>query len=321
MKNFCIIILFLTALLSFDCLQAGDTQNRAVRMAYLQSDIHHLPLWVTMEKGFFAEQGVEVEIEGIFKAGPEIMSAFAAGALDMAYVGESPATTAVANKATNVVAVSQVNTGGSAIVVKKDSSLTNLRDLIGRTIAVPGHSTVQDFLLRKGLSQKEISLTDLNIIVLKPPEMITALEHDQIDAFIAWEPYPSQANTLGIGRNLLSSWEIWANHPCCVIVVSKNFLKSHKDKVKAVVQANINATKFIHNHPQKAAQIAVKYTGMDINTVQKAIKNVHYTSKLNKQGELEYIAFLSELGYIDLSKPNVFLKTFVNATILNKCTF
>lgn len=318
------IYFFLMCLLSILCsngLFAADTPEHPVRMAYLQNDIHHLPLWIALEKGYFDQEGVSVEIEGVFKAGPEIMSAFAAKALDMAYVGESPATTAVANKATDVVAVSQVNTEGSAIVVRKDSSLEQLEDLPGSTIAVPGHSTVQDFLLRKGLSQMDISLQEVDIIVLKPPEMITALQHHDIDAFIAWEPYPSQAQTLGIGQNLATSKDLWPNHPCCVIVSSRSFLQSHNRRVKAVVQANIKAVDFIRKYPQEAAQIAVKYTGMDQATVVQAMANVHYTPILNRQGEYEYVQFLSELGYIQLDNPDQFVQTFVNATILNQCNF
>jgi NitT/TauT family transport system substrate-binding protein len=36
---------------------------------------------VALEKGFFEKEGVKVEVAGIFKAGPELMSAFTAGAL------------------------------------------------------------------------------------------------------------------------------------------------------------------------------------------------------------------------------------------------
>jgi NitT/TauT family transport system substrate-binding protein len=71
-------------------------EGKPVRVAYLQSDVHQLPCWVALDKGFFEKEGVKVEVAGIFKAGPELMSAFAAGALDMGYVGIAPATTAVA---------------------------------------------------------------------------------------------------------------------------------------------------------------------------------------------------------------------------------
>ena len=90
-------------------------EKKPIRLAYLQNDIHHLACWVALEKGFYAQEGLEVTVAGIFKAGPELMTAFSAGALDMAYVGEAPATTAVANKTARVVVLAQVNTEGSVL--------------------------------------------------------------------------------------------------------------------------------------------------------------------------------------------------------------
>jgi len=182
-----IALLFLVNLLFSTAIAHGQP----VRIAYLQSDIHQLPCWVALEKGFFEKEGVKVEVVGIFKAGPELMSAFAAGALDMGYVGVAPATTAVANKTARVVVLAQVNTEGSAIVVKKDGKIQSIPELVGKSAVVPGHSTVQDALFRKALYQFKTSPDQVKIMVLKPPEMIGALRTDQIDAFIAWEPYPA----------------------------------------------------------------------------------------------------------------------------------
>src|SRR3989339_1470895 len=118
-----VLMLLILALLGVGPLAnfAGASEP-AIRMAVLQSDIHQLAFWVALEKGFFTKNGVFVEVAGIFKAGPEIMTAFSAGELDMAYVGEAPATTAVANKAAGVVVVAQVNTEGSALVIAKDNT-------------------------------------------------------------------------------------------------------------------------------------------------------------------------------------------------------
>ena len=126
-------------------------EEKPVRIGYLQSDIHQLACWVAMEKGFYKKNGVTADVAGIFKAGPEEMSAFAAGALDMGYVGEAPATTAVANGVAKVKVLAQVNTEGSAIMVKKGSAIKTPEDLVGKTVAIPGRSTVQDFLLQKAL--------------------------------------------------------------------------------------------------------------------------------------------------------------------------
>ena len=317
MKPLITAVMLFTLIAMFGTDTWAQSSAPPIRMAYLQSDIHHLALWVALEKGLFKKNGAEVEVKGVFKAGPEIMTAFAAGELDMAYVGEAPSTTAVANKAAKVVVVSQVNTEGSALVVaKKNADVNNLTDLQGKTVAVPGHSTVQDFLLRRALRASGMGPEQVNIIVLKPPEMIGALRTGQIDAFIAWEPYPSKADTMSVGRNLATSKQMWPGHPCCVLISDREFIAGRPEMVAAVVKSHVQATDFIHRNPDEAVKIGIKYTGMDEATVRQAVQNVTYTYELSIQGEKEYVQFLSELGYIRLDNPDGFVDQFINPDIL-----
>jgi len=292
---------------------SASPQDSAVRMAYLQNDIHHLACWTAIEKGYYTERNVQVEIAGVFRAGPEIMTAFAAGELDMAYVGEAPATIAVANKTAKVVAVAQVNTEGSAIVVARDAAgMKTLADLTTKTVAVPGHGTVQDFLLRRALDQQKIEFSSLNIIVLKPPEMIGALRTNQIQAFVAWEPYPSKAVTMDVGKRLAASRDMWPGHPCCILAASSDFIARHPEKVRAVVQAHMAATDFIHHQPKEAVQIGMKYTGMDEATVIEATGAVTYTVDLNVSAETEYVQFLKRLNYVRIPDETAFIQTFLD---------
>ena len=285
--------------------------GQPVRIAYLQSDIHQLPCWVALERGFFEKEGVKVEVAGIFKAGPELMSAFAAGALDMGYVGIAPATTAVANKTAKVVVLAQVNTEGSAIVVKKEGKIQSILELVGKIAVVPGHSTVQDFLFRKALLKFKIQPDQVKIMVLKPPEMIGALRTDQIDAFIAWEPYPAKAVTMGVGKVLAASRDIWKDHPCCVLAADERFLGSHPEKAKALVRGHVKAIEFIRQQREEAIKIGVKYTGMDEASIRLAMENVNYTSVLSVEGEKEYVEFLTKLKYINVENVQIFVDRFM----------
>jgi NitT/TauT family transport system substrate-binding protein len=285
--------------------------GQPVRIAYLQNDIHQLPCWVALEKGFYEKEGVKVEVAGIFKAGPELMSAFAAGALDMGYVGVAPATTAVANKTARVVVLAQVNTEGSAIVVKKDGKVKSIPELVDKTIVVPGHATVQDSLFRKALFKFKIQPDQVKIMVLKPPEMIGALRTDQIDAFIAWEPYPAKAVTMGVGRILAASRDIWKDHPCCVLAADERFLETYPDKAKGVVRSHVKAIDFIRQHREEAIKIGIKYTGMDEGTVRLAMESVNYTPILSVEGEKEYVDFLTKLKYIKVEDAQIFVDRFM----------
>jgi NitT/TauT family transport system substrate-binding protein len=76
------LLFFFSFLFLFSC-GPNEKERSIVRLAYLQSDLHHLPAFVALEKGLFQEEGVTVEVGGIFKAGPEMMSGFTAGSLDV----------------------------------------------------------------------------------------------------------------------------------------------------------------------------------------------------------------------------------------------
>lgn len=297
-KRFLYVILSVLILISTTACSPKKNATSKIHLGYIQSDLHHLPAFVAMEKGLFQQQGLDVEVAGAFRAGPELMSAFAAQALDVGYVGLAPAITAVANSNIPIRLIAQVNTEGSAIVVGKTSPGSSVADLKGAMIAIPGHATMQDFLLRKALKNAGIPVDQVKIIVLKPPEMIPALTGQDIDAFIAWEPYPAKALTENKGKILLYSSQIWPDHPCCVIVADEKFLQTRSSDAEKLKIAHNQACRFIQDNRTEAIDIGVKYTGMDRKTIETALGHITYNGQLQQQYVSEYLDFLKVLRYI-----------------------
>lgn len=288
-----------------------EDQSAALRLGYLQNDLHHLPVFVALEKSFFDKRGISIRVAGIFRAGPELMSAFAAHELDIGYVGQAPATAAVLNGIADVKFIAQVNLEGSSIVVKKESSYKKLSHLEGKTVAIPGHATMQDFLFRKAVKKSNVSIDKIKLIVLKPPEMIQALSLGSIDAFIAWEPYPSQAVRRRIGRSLVTSDEIWADHPCCVLVADTKLCNQFPDIVKTIRTIHRESCNFIIKNPDEAIEIGMKYTGMDKETISMAVSKIKYSPVIDRIKEFEFVDFLKKLRYIKPQKqvkplPDIF---------------
>ena len=303
-----ILFLFIFSLFvpSTGCAPAQQ-DNLKIRIGYLQSDLHHLPAFVALEKNYFQDSGLNIEVAGVFRAGPELMSAFAANELDIGYVGLAPAITAVANGTAAVRYIAQVNREGSAIVVAKDAPYNKVADLQGKVVTIPGHATMQDFLLRKAFKNADVPFNKIKLLVLKPPEMIPALDKGDIDAFIAWEPYPAKAVTGNTGSVLMSSHAIWPDHPCCVVVTADAFLKEHPEVINKIQDVHKRACDFISSNQEQAIDIGVKYTGVDRPTVQKAITAILYNGELKKENLSEFVVFLKELRYIkpDISENNL----------------
>lgn len=305
------IILILSLLIFFPSCGPKEKESDVVRLAYLQSDLHHLPAFVALEKRFFKQEGLSVKVSGIFKAGPELMSGFAAGSLDAGYVGLSPATVAVANKTAQVKVIAQVNKNGSAIVVRKDSPFKNLTDLKGKVIAIPGHSTIQDFLLRKAIRHYGLNDNMITIITIKPPEMLSVLRYKHVDAFIAWEPYPSMAITKNLGKILIYSKDIWQDHPCCVLIVSTDFMNNNPSKVNSLFKAHLRSIKYIEDNFMEVVNIGAKYTGMDKKTIKLALQNIQFDYRISISQTIEYIEFLNNLGYTSITNPQKFIQSFI----------
>ncbi|MFC1591124.1 ABC transporter substrate-binding protein [Thermodesulfobacteriota bacterium] len=296
----CKAITILCAFAVAGCLLAGCSANDAdtIRLGYLQNDLHHLPAFVALEKKLFEREGLNVQVAGIFRAGPEEMSAFAADALDVGYVGQAPATAAYCNGVADIRFVSQVNLEGSALVVGRTSKIFAPADLRGKTIAIPGHATMQDFLLRKALRRHHVAADRVKLIVLKPPEMLQALGLAEIDAFIAWEPYPAAALASGVGRILLTSSQIWSAHPCCVLVARTAFCEQFPEKLNSIKKVHDRACRYIIENPEEAVRVGTLYTGMDRATVARALKQIVYRTALDRQKEREFVDFLRNLKYI-----------------------
>ena len=296
----------------------GAAAAEKLRLGYLRSDLHHLAAWVAIEKGYFRDEGLEVEVAGIFNAGPEEMSAFASKSLDVGDLGMAPSVTGVANRAGGVKAAALANAEGSAIVVRADSPVREVKELAGKTVAIPGFANVQDFLLRRALEAAGLGAGAVTIIVVKPPEMLAALETRQIDAFIAWEPHATKAVTKGVGRVLISSAQIWKDHPCCVVAFEDAVSRERPAVVQAFLRAHVRATELIRANPDEAVRIGVQYTGMDEPTVRKAFGNIAYRYALDEAPVREYAAFLARLGYIKEVDPDALLRAYLDPARLVK---
>jgi NitT/TauT family transport system substrate-binding protein len=258
-----------------------------LRVGY-QPNVTHAPDVYGIQSGSFAKAlGANVTLKtSPFNAGSDEVTALLSGAIDAAYLGPGPATSAYTKGAQKFVIVSGVASGGAFLITKP--SITKPADLKGKKLASPQLANTQDIALRWFLKQQGFK-TDTNgggdVHVLPQPnaQIVTAFQTGDIDG--AWVPEPYATKLVGEGgKVLVDERDLWPNKQftTTVLVVSKDYLAAHSDVIKNLITATSQAIDSMTSDPQAASVVAAgitKASGKEFkaSTVTSSIKSITFT--------------------------------------------
>jgi len=95
---------------------------------------------------------------------------------------------------------------GAALIVRRESTLVQMRDLAGKRIGVKAPS-FQSLVLLSLLNEAGLSAdTDVKLVPLEWNDMPTALEKGDVDGYMGTEPNPSRSVAGGAGRRLINPY-------------------------------------------------------------------------------------------------------------------
>jgi nitrate/nitrite transport system substrate-binding protein len=107
--------------------------------------------------------------------------------------------------------------------------------------------------------------TDVQLTVVPPPRMVEALEQGAIDGFCVGEPWNSLAVHRGLGRIVVTKYEIWNNSPEKVFAVTRTFAEQQPALHQALLRALIEAAAWTDtpDHRRDVARILAddRYVG------------------------------------------------------------
>ena len=184
---------------------------------------------------------------------------------------------------------------GSGITVRADSSIKSPADLKGKTVAVPYRVCTQAAILDKYLKSGGLSLKDVNVMAVAPPNMPASLKAGSIDAFLGPEPAGERALQEGSGKILKLSKDIVPNHICCIVVVQKRQMSSNTEGIREWVHSMQRSGKFIDDDKAKGskevATLARKYVQIDerviVNVMQQPANRITYSDLAPKLADYQ----------------------------------
>ncbi len=156
---------------------------------------------------------------------------------------------------TSVATIQNVN-GQAITLARKHLSRRDPRSWKGFKFGVPFEYSMHNFLLRYYLAEHGVNPdTDVQIVVVPPPQMVAQLKDGAIDGFLGPDPFNQRAVYDGAGFIHILSKDIWDGHPCCAFGVSDAFIAQHPNSFAALFRAVIGAS-FIASVSTDRAQIA-----------------------------------------------------------------
>ncbi|HZJ43258.1 MAG TPA: ABC transporter substrate-binding protein [Pyrinomonadaceae bacterium] len=195
---------------------------------------------------------------------------------------------------------------GSTVIVRKDLPAQSLRDLRGKTFAIPSKYSNQYLVIRKIMDDQGVKPDEIKFVELPPPDMPGALAAKAIDAYFIGEPHAAKAELDGSGRVLYHAKDIWPHFISCVLVVTEKLIKEKPEVVRDLVRGIAESGEWADSHRIEAAKLVSPYFRQDEKVVRYVLTQppdrVSYRMLTPTDEELQVIHDMALKAGI-LSKP------------------
>lgn len=140
--------------------------------------------------------------------------------------------------------VTNVNTNGQAIVLaNKHKNKNDPKLWKGFKFGVPFEYSMHNLLLRLYVAENGIDPDkDIQIRVIPPPEMVANLRAENVDGYLAPDPFNQRAVYDGVGFIHKLTKDIWDQHPCCCFAVSQKFIDENPNTFIVLLTAILDST-------------------------------------------------------------------------------
>lgn len=237
----------------------SENTSGVLRIGYFLN-INHAQAVIGLGNGDFQKKMGNIKVETqVFNAGPSEMEALFANRIDVAYVGPNPAINGyLKTDGQGLRIISGVSSGGAVFVVRNDSGIESVKDFEGKKFASPQLGNTQDVSLRTYLLKNGYKTSEnggsIQVIPAANPDIFTMMERKEIDG--AWVPEPWGAKLVQETNShiFLDERDLWPNgkFTTALIVARTDYLQSHPDIIKKLLEAHVDETLWINNNKDEA---------------------------------------------------------------------
>lgn len=217
---------------------------------------YYAPMYIAKEKGYFKEQGLDVDF--YYAAAAEIVKNVATGNVQFGF----PNADSVILAKSQGIPVKVVNTtyqhGLGALIFQKSSGITEPKDLKDKKIGVTSFGSPNYIQLQVMLEKAGMSIDDVKVEIIGTGAIVNALVSGQVDAIMFSMLRTIELKNQGVDVGEIRSDEFLPSHGN-VLIVGDKYLTENKDLVnKFNIALNKGIQYIIDGNTKEAVEMSVE---------------------------------------------------------------
>jgi NitT/TauT family transport system substrate-binding protein len=279
----------------------------------IAADVVYVAPVLAAEKGFFAEEGLEVK-RGVYANGPAVTQHMASGEVEVGMAATFVLLTAKA-QGVDLTLVMSLCKDNAPLAVRKD--IKTFKDLNGKRVGTPGLGTVHDINLNyvektQGITVKHVygKITDL----------LTYFEKGEIDGLVGWEPIVGEAvyrlNAHYLAKSMRPGSESQA------LAVSSKLARENPDVVYRLVRAYLKGIRYFEQHFDDTVNIVARRLQKPPDMIRLAYGQVTvtkpYIERASTQEAIEIAIEQKKVRKEAVGDPAAFVEKAIDESFLRK---
>lgn len=248
-------------------------------------------LYLAEKKGFFKEEGLNVQIKQFSSPEEDVRNAFERGQIEamcntitdmlQAYVHTG--------KVSKIVLVADYSDGADVILARAPAH--NVKDLKGKNIAVEPMSLGM-VMLARAAEMEGMEIEDFHLLNFSQNEMKKALETNKVDAVVTYPPMSLDMQGMA-GMNVVFDSTRIPGEIVDIVAVDSVFLEKNPETVPALRRVWARALAFAEENPDEAYGIMAAREGISAEEFGESLEGIYIVPEgqqaeiFSDQGALE----------------------------------
>lgn len=301
-----------------------DSKDKDITMVLdWTPNTNHTGLYVALEKGYFKDEGLNVEIVQPSEGGAATL--VATGKADFGISYQEEVTFAKTSKdplpIKAVATILQHNTSGFAS--PKEKNITSPKNFENKVYGGWG-SPSEDAILDAVMKKENKKFSNLEVVNVGEDDFFTAVNKniDLMWIFEGWTGIEAKQKGIGLNYIPLKDLDERLDYYTPLIISNEKLIKEKPETVRKFINATSKGYEYSINHPEESAKILLKYSpeiNENLAIESQKFLSKQYKSDASKWGEMKdsvwnnYTEFLKEYKLIekDLKPSDAYTNEFL----------